>query len=600
MSGEMKRILVADDDRSALKLMEAALRVAGFSVTLAGDGEQALTLFHGAQFDLVMLDIDMPGRTGLEVCEELRREAGDLLPIVMVTGMDDVESVDAAYRAGATDFISKPISWALIAHRVRYMLRGYQINLDLQAARESNRRLAYFDSLTGAPNREYFQHHPRRRRWSGTAASSARSRCCASTWTTSSASTTRWAMASATSCCAWSRGACARELRSGGRPARPTAPTSTRACARLGGDEFMVLLPDVGTVRTHAGAVADRLIAAVSQPMRLAKHEVLVTPSIGVAHVPRRRRGRARRWSAIRTWRCTSPSAAQPGSAAFFEAEMSAAALKRLTIEGELRGAIERNELSVEYQPQYQLGSARIVGMEALLRWKHPSLGAVPPAEFVPIAEQTGLIFPIGEWVLRTACAQVQRLAARRAAAGARGGECFGPAAGAAGVSRDSVARVLAETQLQPSLLELEITETVIVQDDVRAIRAIRELQALGVEIAIDDFGTGHSSFARLSRFPVNRLKIDRAFVQRAHLSSADSAIAAAMISMAQDPQHRGGRRGHRGDGAADPAAGSQLRPGPGLPAEPAAAPGGRTAAAAARGKEEQSSATQRLRQLIA
>ncbi len=528
MSVEMKRILVADDDRTALTLMRAALHGAGFSVSLASDGDQALALFRAGTFDLVMLDIDMPGRTGLEVCAELRRAAGELLPIVMVTGMDDVESVDAAYRAGATDFISKPISWALIAHRVRYMLRGYQITLDLHSARESNRRLAYFDNLTGAPNRAYFQsmledalqrqrqdHRPfallcidldNFKRINDTLGHGAGDELL------------RVVTARLRS-----------ELRSGSRPG--ATPEDHCGLSRLGGDEFMILLQDLEHPE-DAGAVADRLIAAVSQPVHLGRHDVLVTPSIGVALCPRdgedaetllRNADLAMYFAKRRT----------PGTAAFFQPDMSAGALKHLTIEGELRGAIERNELSIEYQPQYRLGSAQIVGMEALLRWKHPSLGAVPPSEFIPIAEQTGLIFPLGEWVLRSACAQIQAWHAEglppvRVAVNVSGLQLVQPEFPA------TVAGALADSHLQPQLLELEITETVIVQDDVRAIRAIRELQALGVEIAIDDFGTGQSSFARLSRFPINRLKIDRSFVRRAHMSAADNAIASAMISMAK------------------------------------------------------------------
>jgi diguanylate cyclase (GGDEF)-like protein len=526
----MKRILVADDDRSALLLMKAALRGAGFSATVASDGEQALALFRAGSFDLVMLDIDMPGRSGLEVCAELRREAGDLLPIVMVTGMDDVESVDAAYRAGATDFISKPISWALIAHRVRYMLRGYQITLDLQAARENNRRLAYFDNLTGAPNRTYFQ--------AMLEDALARQRSGGRPFALLCIDLDNFKRINDT----LGHGAgdellrvvTARlrtELRTEGARAGDDAAEDHCGVSRLGGDEFMVLLQDLEATE-DAAAVADRLIAAVSQPMRLARHDVLVTPSIGVALCPRdgedaetllRNADLAMYFAKRRA----------PGSAAFFQPDMSAGALKRLTIEGELRGAIERHELAIEYQPQYRLGSAQIVGMEALLRWKHPALGAVPPSEFIPIAEQTGLIFALGEWVLRTACAQIQAWLA----------EGLPPVRVAVNVSGmqlvhaefpATVARALADTRLEPRLLELEITETVIVQDDLRAIRAIRELQALGVEIAIDDFGTGQSSFARLSRFPINRLKIDRSFVRRAHMSASDNAIASAMISMAK------------------------------------------------------------------
>jgi diguanylate cyclase len=531
MNAGTRKILVADDDRSALMLMEATLRVAGFTVTAASDGEQALELFRRETFDLVMLDIEMPGRSGLEVCEQIRREAGDLLPIVMVTGMDDVDSVDAAYGAGATDFICKPISWALIAHRVRYMLRGYQINLDLQSARESNRKLAHFDSLTGAPNREYFQlmlaeafeaYRARRLPFAllcidldnfkrindtlGHGVGDELLRVVTKRLRSALRSTDRTDVG-------------------------PLCADDHHGVCRLGGDEFMVLLPGVSEA-ADAGAVADRLIAAVSQPMRLAQHEVLVTPSIGIALCPRDgvdgetlvRNSDLAMYFAKRR---------EAGTAAFFDAEMSAGALKRLTIEGELRGAIERDELSVEYQPQYELGSARIVAMEALLRWKHPTLGNVPPMEFVEVAEQTGLIFGIGEWVLRAACTQVRAwvlegLPPVRVAVNVSGLQLVQPDFPA------TVARVLAETQLQPRMLELEITETIIVQDEARAIRAISELQALGVEIAIDDFGTGHSSFARLSRFPINRLKIDRAFVRRAHMSAADNAIASAMISMAK------------------------------------------------------------------
>ncbi len=529
----MKRILVADDDRSALMLMEAALRGAGFSVTVAADGEQAMEKFARGAFDLVMLDIDMPRRNGLEVCAALRQQAGELLPIVMVTGMDEVESVDAAYRAGATDFISKPISWALIAHRVRYMLRGYQINLDLQAAREDIRRLAYFDSLTGVPNREYFQTIladalEQQRRHARPFALL----CIDLDNFKRINDTLGHGVGDELLCVVTAR--LRSELRAGMRSGAKSAGSSHDGMCRVGGDEFMVLLPDIREA-DDAMAVANRLIAAVSQPMRLACHDVLVTPSIGIALCPG---DSGHAGTLVRNADLAMYFAKRraPGTAALFAADMSADALMRLTIEGELRGAIQRNELALEYQPQYSLGSGRISGLEALLRWRHPSLGAVSPAEFVPIAEQTGLILSIGLWVLRTACAQarswqLENLPPVRVAVNVSGLQLIQPDFPA------TVARALKEAGLPAHLLELEITETVIVQDDARALRSITELQELGVEIAIDDFGTGQSSFARLSRFPVNRLKIDRAFVRRAHTSSADNAIASAMISMAKTLQ---------------------------------------------------------------
>jgi diguanylate cyclase (GGDEF)-like protein len=531
MSNDPRRILVADDDPAALMLMEAALRVAGYSVATARDGDEALRLFHGGRFDLVMLDIDMPGRNGLELCRELRIEAGELLPIVMVTGMDDVESVDAAFRAGATDFISKPISWTLIAHRVRYVLRGYQINLDLEAARCNIRRLAYFDSLTGIPNREFFQ--------SILAGALQRHRDEGQPFALLCLDLDNFKRINDT----LGHGVgdellrvVTARLRAALRSARNACPLEAEGeehdgVARLGGDEFMVLLHHVASAEA-AQAVAARLIAAVSQPMRLGAHEVLVTPSIGIALCPldgeddetlMRNADLAMYFAKRRS----------PGTAALFVPEMSTDALLRLTIEGELRGAVERSELWLEYQPQYNLKTARICGFEALLRWKHPSLGLVPPAEFVAVAEQTGLILPIGDWVLRTACAearawQLEGLPPVRMAVNVSGLQLMQPDFPA------RVAAVLEETGLTPRLLELEITESVLVEDDERAVHIIRQLQAIGVEIAIDDFGTGHSSLARLSHFPVNRLKIDRAFVRRAHTSGADAAIATAMISMAR------------------------------------------------------------------
>jgi diguanylate cyclase len=531
MKGEAHRILIVDGDRAALELMEAALCSAGFCVSTSTDGREGLALAGQEQFDLVMLDIGMPDGSGLDVCRALRREAGDLLPIVMITGIDDVQSVDAAYQAGATDFIARPISWALLAHRVRYMLRAHQNKLDLAAARENIHRLAYFDSLTGAPNREYFQSI-----LAGAIDSHRRS---AGQFALLCIDLDNFKRINDTLGHGVGdellRVVTARlreELRSQRRPptTEPGALEHDGMC-RVGGDEFMVLLQDLAHA-DDALAVAERLIAVVSQPMRLSRHKVLVTPSIGIALCPGDGQDAE---MLVRSADLAMYFAKRraPGSAALFQADMSADALLRLTLEGELRLAIERNQLFLEYQPQYSLASGRISGMEALLRWNHSSLGMVPPAEFVPIAEQTGLILPIGDWVLQTACAQarawqLENQVPVRIAVNVSGLQLIQPDFTA------KVAQTLAQTQLPARLLELEITETVVVQDDARAVRTLQDLQAMGVEIAIDDFGTGQSSFARLSRFPVNRLKIDRAFVKRAHMSGADNAIASAMIAMAK------------------------------------------------------------------
>jgi EAL domain-containing protein (putative c-di-GMP-specific phosphodiesterase class I) len=212
---------------------------------------------------------------------------------------------------------------------------------------------------------------------------------------------------------------------------------------------------------------------------------------------------------------------------------MNAAALHRLTIEGRLHGALEREEFYLEYQPQFDVRTGGISGMEALLRWTSDELGPVPPSEFVPVAEQTGLMLAIGEWVLRTACRQAKAwhdagLPMGRMAVNVSGKQF------AQADFPDLVAAIVRETELDPCALELEITESVVMGDEDWAEKAITQLKAIGILLAIDDFGTGYSSFGRLRNFAVDRLKIDRSFVSRINEGGDDRAIAAAIIAMSR------------------------------------------------------------------
>jgi diguanylate cyclase len=222
-----------------------------------------------------------------------------------------------------------------------------------------------------------------------------------------------------------------------------------------------------------------------------------------------------------------------PGMFAFFDAAMNEAALHRFTLEAKMRGALERNEFTLQYQPQFDVATGAVSGMEALLRWTHPELGAVTPGEFIPVAEETGLILSIGEWVLRTACRQAKAwldegLPIARMAVNVSGQQ-FALKDFAA-----TVASVITEAGIPASMLELEITESVVMNDEDWAELALRQLKDLGVQLAIDDFGTGYSSFGRLRNFAVDRLKIDQSFVTSLNERGDDRAIAAAIIAMSR------------------------------------------------------------------
>jgi diguanylate cyclase (GGDEF)-like protein len=302
-------------------------------------------------------------------------------------------------------------------------------------------------------------------------------------------------------------------------------------CARLGADEFMVLLRDYGEPQ-DAISIAERLLRALTVPMRLALHDVTVTASVGIAF----HQGSGTDAETLFSHAGLAMYAAKRlgrGKLAVFDATTNAGALLRQSLEGRLHGALSRNEFFLHYQPQFDLSTGLLSGLEALLRWRNPELGTVSPMEFIPVAEETGLILSIGEWVLRTACSQVmawreQGLPTGRIAVNVSGLQL---------AQRDFpavVAKVLRETGLAPALLELEVTESLVMNDEAWAKQAFAELKNIGVALTIDDFGTGHSSFGRLSDYPVERLKIDRSFVRNIESLSKDRAIVAAIISMAK------------------------------------------------------------------
>jgi len=299
--------------------------------------------------------------------------------------------------------------------------------------------------------------------------------------------------------------------------------------ARLGGDEFILLLPDTSAM--GAARVAQKLLYSVSQPVQIGLHELTVTPSVGIAQFPKDGEDpeTLTKHADIAMYRA---KASGRNSFQFFTPEMQVHSARSLQLESALRRALERDQLQLHYQPQLSLLSGQIVGVEALLRWHHPELGWVSPAEFIPIAETSGQIQKVGEWVLRTATRQArqyldQGLPAMTMSVNLSAVQFRHPDL------PELVQAILTEAQLPPQFLKLELTEGVALHDPQGAITILERLHHQGVRISIDDFGTGYSSLSYLKRFHASQLKIDQSFVRDITDDPEDRAIVNAIISMA-------------------------------------------------------------------
>ena len=647
MTSPLARILVVDDDPTARLLMRAALRKAGYDVHLAVSGEDALHQFETDRFDLVMLDVEMPGMNGHDVCARLREHVGDLLPIVMVTGMDDLQSVERAYDSGATDFLAKPIHWALIGHRVKYLLRGHQALLELGAAQartaaileaipdllfemdidgryldyhspraqmlavpaaeligrtvtdvlppeaarvcfaalntalaqgyssgeqfqlvleqgvrwfelsvsrkpsgqperphfivlsrditerkvaeERITRLAYFDGLTGLPNRQSFLERVDREIHR---AGLGQRKLAVMFMDLDGFKNVNDTMGHSAGdlILKWAADRLAQGLRPSDVLSHATEATAGVELSRLGGDEFTALIRDIARPE-DAIVVAHRVGQLMRRPFVVDGREVTLTTSIGIAIFPDDGLDAATLLKHADTAMYHAKNTGRD-NARLYTASLTAQAMERMELDTSLRLAMERNEFHLVYQPQIDIATGCASSVEALIRWSHPVRGLVPPFEFIPLAEQNGLIERIGQWVLHTACTD--------AAAWNREGRAVTVAVNLSPVQfRDPgllqmVIDTLADTGLAPARLELEVTEGALMENTATTIATLHALRAHGVGIALDDFGTGYSSLSYLTRMPINRLKVDRCFVNGLFEGGEHSAIVRAVLAMAE------------------------------------------------------------------
>jgi diguanylate cyclase (GGDEF)-like protein len=636
-------VLIIDDDPAFTLLASETLQQAGFDARIACNSREAVASFESDKPDLVLLDVELPGSNGFDLCATLRlMSPGVDVPIVMVTGHDDTASIAQAYQVGATDFIHKPVLWPTLPHRIGFILRARDNMRALQLSEQKNRALlqalpdtifivgrdgqlvehitgddkgsgrslvgkqleqvlpsgvaraarqaisgmaraelstcefvigrgkeqrsfearlrpqpdgtlliitrdtterqkakarieylAYYDILTGLANRQQFV------RESGSAIRAAKES--GQMMALLYLDLDRFKRINDN--LGHSVGDAllknvARRLEQSTRPtdvvaaAADTQQPARARVARLGGDEFVVLLTGL-TDETQTAAVANRIRQSLGEPLDCGGHRLVVTPSIGIALYPQD--GTDIEDLLVKADMAMYQAKDQGRNGiAFYGHSMAVRSLGRLELENDLRGAFQNGDFQIYYQPKIELSTGAIIGVEALLRWHHASRGWIAPDIFIPVAEETGLIAELGDWVIREACKQLNTWAS----------EGLGYLSIAVNVSVqqfaradfvESVLRTLWQYSVKPEQLELEITESLLMRNVDDTTACMKRFRAAGVTLSIDDFGTGYSSLGYLRQFPVDALKIDRSFVKDLHTSDDDAAICAAIIAMARE-----------------------------------------------------------------
>jgi diguanylate cyclase (GGDEF)-like protein len=507
--------IIADDEDLGRLLLAETATASGLTPLSFDNGLAALEAALSREIAIVLLDVDMPGMDGYSVCRRLRAEARFAsVPIVMVTGHEDSAAISLAFDAGATDFISKPVNWALLPRRLAYILRN-------AAQAERIERLAYFDTLTGLPNRQRCVETAEQLFMEASAAGESVAVIYLDLDSSKRVNDT-FGHAVSDAVLQTVAGNLNRSL------GRFHAEHENLIVARFGGDEFVILLRHAAA-RMIAVEIADVCFAALKEPIVHDGLEFYSAPSIGIAVYPDDGADVASVMKHAGTAMDQAKLGAS-GSVVLYTAAISSRRRDWLDLEGRLRRAVHDDLLHLHYQPKFRLADNHMVGVEALLRWCDADYGEIPPVRFIQIAEESGLIIELGGWLMRAACRQLRewqdRGIAMPVAINISGKELL----------YGDPARVLeaeaAAAGVPTHLIEAEITESLIVNDTERVRNALERMRRLGCRIALDDFGTGYSSLAYITRFPPDRIKIDKAFVHNLERSPSDAAVASAILSL--------------------------------------------------------------------
>ena len=513
-------VMMIDDEPTTIEVLQAFLESEGYKrFTTTSDSTRAMEMIVSENPDVLLLDLHMPQVTGFDILTMLRRDARFRhTPVIVLTSATDSDTKLKALQLGASDFLAKPVDSSELALRLRNTL----------AAKAYQDRLTFYDSLTGLPNRRLFMD---RLLWSLRCAKRENSRGLILHIDLDHFKKINDTLGHEIGDSV---------LVEVGRRLQGSVPAfagdgndgadSQPVLARVGGDEFNLLLPIVTRVE-NAVRAAGKILAAMKEPFSIDGHEVFLTASIGVAIFPDD--GDSADALLKHTGVAMNQAKRQGRNTyEFYSPKMNARASELLKLENELRRALDRGELLPFYQPKVDIHSGRIAGAEVLLRWNHPQRGFVSPVEFIPLAEENGMIVEFGEWILWAACRQNKawqaaglpsvRVAVNVSARQFRDGSFL-----------ETLRQALGGSGLDPQFLTLELTENTIMENAQENLDTLHAIKKMGVKLSVDDFGTGYSSLSYLKQLPLDELKIDRSFIIGIRSENDDAPIVTSIISMA-------------------------------------------------------------------